>query len=334
MSVASVNEKFADGSRGISLAVLMPVYNDWDCIGTLLSRLDRSLAAKGLSAHVLLVDDNSSQPGEFCVPGQDGQVGFVSIQRIEILRLRCNLGHQRAISLGLCHLAQKDLRAPVVVMDADGEDRPEDVPVLWDAFWKSGGRRVVFAARMKRMEGAAFRIGYHCYRLLHWLLTGVTVRVGNFSICPWQVVQQLTVRPELWNHYAACIYHSNIGYEMLPLDRGVRISGKSKMRFVNLAIHGLSAISVFTDRVAIRMLVAAAVTLGALCIGLAAAIHRGLPGVTLILLGGLILLAVQTLLVILAVALYSLARRSSPQIIPEQLYPYYVVNPVQQGMNQ
>jgi hypothetical protein len=331
MSAASVSEQTLESSGGNSVAVLMPVYNDWDCIGTLLRRLDDSLAAKGLKAGVLLVDDNSSQQADAYVPGQEN---FLAIQHLEVLRLRCNLGHQRAISLGLCHLAKKKLCAPVVVMDADGEDRPEDVPALWDAFQKSGGRKVVFAARMKRMEGAAFRIGYHCYRFLHWLLTGVAVRVGNFSICPWHVVQQLTVRPELWNHYAACIYHSNISYDMLPLDRGVRISGKSKMRFVNLAIHGLSAISVFTDRVAIRMLVAAAVTLGGLCMGLAAAVHRGLPGVTLVLLGGLILLAFQTLLVILAIALYSLARRSSPQIIPEQLYPYYVLNPAPQGRNK
>lgn len=311
----------------------MPVYDDWDCVRVLLDRLNRVLGGTILKADILLVDDSSPHEAGPGIVGKRALEGFQSIRSLEVLRLRCNLGHQRAIALGLCHLLRRKASSPVVVMDADGEDRPEDVPVLWEAFMKSGGRDVLFAARMKRMEGALFRLGYQAYRLFHWLLTGVAVRVGNFSVCPWHVVQQLTVKPELWNHYAACIYHSNIRYSTLPLDRGSRIAGQSRMRFVALAVHGLAAISVFSDRVAVRMLCGITLAAAGLCVGIAVRAVSYPSDEPLALMGGLLLITGQTFLLILAIALHTLARRSSPQIIPEQLYPFYVLDPVPDRLN-
>jgi len=61
--------------------------------------------------------------------------------------------------------------------------------------------------------------------------------------------------PELWNHFAAGIIRSKIPRMLLPLERGTRIEGSSKMNFQALIIHGLSAISVFIDTMAIRLLV-------------------------------------------------------------------------------
>ena len=51
----------------------------------------------------------------------------VSAIRI-VLRLRRNVGHQRAIALGLTYLQVEAGCEAVIVMDADGEDRPADVP--------------------------------------------------------------------------------------------------------------------------------------------------------------------------------------------------------------
>ena len=53
-----------------------------------------------------------------------------------VLHLRSNQGHQRAIALGLYHLHEFTDAEAVVVMDGDGEDRPEDLPELLRAFWR------------------------------------------------------------------------------------------------------------------------------------------------------------------------------------------------------
>ena len=65
-----------------------------------------------------------------------------------------------------------------LVMDADGEDRVEDAARLIELAM-SQRTAVFFAERRKRFKGIVFKIGYHLYRAVHWILTGVPVRVGN-----------------------------------------------------------------------------------------------------------------------------------------------------------
>ena len=108
--------------RVANIVVVMPVYRDWVSASAVCRMLDDALA--GLPAfrvRVLLVDDGSPE-------GAAGWQPFApqSLLEISILRLRANVGHQRAICAGLCHVHESLPCDFVVVMDADGEDRPED----------------------------------------------------------------------------------------------------------------------------------------------------------------------------------------------------------------
>jgi hypothetical protein len=97
---------------------------------------------------------------------------------------------------------------------------------------------------------------YRLYKIFHFCLTGVRVQVGNFSILPSGYLRTLVVMPELWNHYAAAVFRSRLPFTAIPIPRGHRIAGESKMNFVSLIVHGMSAISVFGDVVGVRLLVA------------------------------------------------------------------------------
>jgi polyisoprenyl-phosphate glycosyltransferase len=253
------------------IGIVLPVYDDWTAAEALLARIDRVLDSNSCRARILLVDDGSPH-----VPERDWPRGLHNLPEISILRLRRNLGHQRAIALGLVHVYEnwRGIEA-VVVMDADGEDRPEDIPALLEAFSAHEGGQVVFAARAKRLESAPFQFFYRAYRVLHKMLTGVAVRVGNFSVLPPKALETLMVSPELWNHYAAAIFRTRIPHISIPLARGSRLAGRSKMNFVSLLVHGFSAISVFSDVVAARLLAASAgVTVAAaLAAALVAALH-------------------------------------------------------------
>ena len=88
-----------------------------------------------------------------------------------------------------------------------------------------------------------FRAFYLFYRLLHWLLTGRVVRVGNFSVLPASALSRLVVMSELWNHYAGAVFRSKLPYERIPTDRGVRLGGRSHMRLIDLVVHGISGIA-------------------------------------------------------------------------------------------
>ena len=98
--------------------------------------------------------------------------------------------------------------------------------------------------------------------MAHRVLTGHGVRVGNFSVIPRERLSCLVATSELWNHYAAAAFPSRQPYATVPTRRADRLDGRSKMNFVALVIHGLSAISVYSDAIGVRLLIATLAMIG------------------------------------------------------------------------
>src|SRR5262249_50615331 len=121
----------------------------------------------------------------------EAPAAFRSLTRVQILELRRNLGHQRAIAIGLAYIHANEPCEAVIVMDGDGEDAPRDVPALIETYRKHGGHKVVFARRSQRSEPLTFRAFYAMYRVLYKLMTGHEINVGNFSILPFEAVDRL-----------------------------------------------------------------------------------------------------------------------------------------------
>jgi glycosyltransferase involved in cell wall biosynthesis len=234
------------------ILVLTPVYNDWDSLLLLLPRLDSALAAKNLSAEVLVVNDGSTLGLE---ESRIADLRPRAVTRVRILDLRRNSGHQRAICLGLAYLEADSECECVVVMDADGEDNPADVPRMLDALKNEGYRKMIFAHRQKRSEGCVFRLFYLLYRKLFAVLIGRNVQFGNFSAMPRAILHRVVSVSEIWNHYAIGILKARIPYEMLPTERAKRLAGASHMNFVSLVLHGLSAIAIYGDVIGVRALI-------------------------------------------------------------------------------
>ena len=111
-----------------------------------------------------------------------------------------------------------------------------------------------FAERSKRSEGALFRVLYQVYRTLHLLLTGYGIRFGNFSIIPPKLLGALVIDPNLWLHYAATVVSARIPYTTIPTNRGVRLHGKSKLNLTAMVIHGLAAITCYSEIVGLRLI--------------------------------------------------------------------------------
>ena len=305
--------------------ILIPVFNDWPAAARLVIELDRVLDEAGRDGRVLLVDDGSSEPpaAELAAPAPG------RLRDIEILQLRRNVGHQRAIAIGLSHAEASIPCDAVVVMDGDGEDRPEDVPRLLGELEKNGGRAVVFAERLRRSEGPLFVAMYALYRWVHAVLTGERVRFGNFSAIPAPLLSRLVAMSDLWNHYAAAVIKSRIPYATVVTTRGLRYAGATKMNYVALVTHGLSAMSVFGERIGVRLLAATAGAAAVVIAAIAGAILVGwtsgawtpwLPYV----LGFLVLLLAQALAVSLAFVFIILSGRDSSAFIPLRDYVYFV----------
>lgn len=304
------------------MTILIPLFNDWEAVELLLSRLDLALEKVAGKISVLLVDDGSTRPSD---PGFPGST-FSRIGMIDVLQLRRNVGHQRAIAVGLVFLYQHREDRQVVVMDGDGEDRPEDVPALIDRFRETGGETVVFAERTRRIESLSFRFFYHLYRWIHLGLTGYRVKVGNFSILPMSALSRLAASAELWNHYAAAVFRSQIPITTIPLPRGKRLSGRSRMNFIALLMHGLSAISVFGDIVAARLLTLATALAAVVLIVCAVVLSTNLrTNLWVMVTGGLIALGLlEAVMVAFLLVFMMIGSRIHASFLPIRDCPYFV----------
>ena len=309
------------------LIILMPVYNDWGALSLLLPTLDRELKSDGLTAGILLVDDGSTT-----APPKNLGTLFEAIATVDVLSLRRNLGHQRAIAVGLSYIEANHPQSSVVVMDSDGEDDPKDVPRLIRECVAHREEKIVFAARIKRSEGWIFTFFYHLYRLIHFLLIGIRVRVGNFSVVPPRALKRLVAVSELWNHYAAAVHKAKLPMEFIPSDRATRLAGPSRMDMVSLVVHGLSAMAVFGDRIGVRLLIVVSagmvLTVTALAIVIATRLVTDLaiPGWATYATGLLFVMLMQMLLVILVFVFVILAARNAAHVLPTHDYGQFIVD--------
>jgi hypothetical protein len=314
-------------TRDNKFFILMPVYNDWGALSLLLPTLDRELKSDGLTAGVLLVDDGSTT-----APPKNLGTLFEAIATIDVLSLRRNLGHQRAIAVGLSYIEANHPQSSVVVMDSDGEDDPKDVPRLIRECVAHREEKIVFAARIKRSEGWIFTFFYHLYRLIHFLLIGIRVRVGNFSVVPPRALKRLVAVSELWNHYAAAVHKAKLPMEFIPSERATRLAGPSRMDMVSLVVHGLSAMAVFGDRIGVRLLIVVSagmvLTVTALAIVIATRLVTDLaiPGWATYAAGLLFVMLMQMLLVILVFVFVILAARNAAHVLPTHDYGQFIVD--------
>jgi polyisoprenyl-phosphate glycosyltransferase len=302
---------------------LIPLRDDWLSAGELLRQFDQALSAQPYLVDILLVDDGSIK----AFRSEELLSRFAAIGSIRILRLRRNLGHQRAIAIGLVHIQKTMPCDAVLVMDGDGEDTPEGAIQLLRAF---SGKAAIFAKRSRRTESLGFRLAYQLYKLVHHMLTGVRVEVGNFSILPARYLSTLSVTSELWNHYAAAVYRSGLSVTSIPIPRGRRFFGTSKMNFVALTAHGMSAISVFGDVVGVRLLVGSIIGSLLAVVGILAVVairifsNQAIPGWATYSIAALAIILIQFITMATSFTFAFLANRISLSFVPLRDYELFV----------
>jgi glycosyltransferase involved in cell wall biosynthesis len=303
------------------LYILTPVFNDWESLDLLIPKIFTALQSNDLEVKILAVNDFSPQN-----PPADLQIKFPAL---EILHLKRNLGHQRAIAVGLAYLEKNETFDFLVVMDADGEDRPEDLPAMLEKALLEKDK-IVFAHRSKRSEAFFFRFFYRIYKFIFYLLTGKTISFGNFSVIPFNALHTLAHVSEIYNHFPGGIIRSKIPYTSIPIERGTRLRGQSKMNFSSLVLHGLSAISVMTDIVAVRLLILSLFLIMLCGIGIIAvlivkyATSLAIPGWASNVLIGLTIILMQSLQMALLLIFISLSERTKKMFIPAKDFQDFV----------
>lgn len=231
------------------IVCVVPVYNDWQSFAV-------------LAEHIFLLQQQYQDSYLFKIIAiNDGSNEVFNQEHIktievsyEIVDLKVNVGHQRAIAVGLQYVYHEEEYDFVVVMDSDGEDIPEQIPLLVQKALKENNSKIVFAQRNKRQESLFFKTGYFFYKHIFRFLTGQKINFGNYSCIPKVLMEKIVHQNNIWNHYSGGIIQSKIPFEKILLDRGKRYAGVSKMNFTGLVLHGLSSIAVYFDYLSVRIL--------------------------------------------------------------------------------
>jgi len=198
------------------ITILAPTYNDWNSVASLLPIIDRVIQQAGITAHVYLINYGSTD--------EDGRAGLAelrlsNIKNLSLIHLTRNMGSQRAIAVGIGYLADatdRPAKGPLIVMDSDHEDKPEDIVALLHAVAAATKPTVVFADRTRRSEGLAFRALYSLFKMTFVALTGHPLSFGNFSAIPGSMLRRLASISELWDSYPSAIIRAKLPHIKIP----------------------------------------------------------------------------------------------------------------------
>ena len=225
--------------------VLIPLYNDWKSVSKLLKEIDLKVNNWDANVSIVIVNDASTEARS----GIDSN--YKKIQFIKILNMKKNTVHQRCIAAGLKYILKNENFDHVIVMDADGEDRPEELNEFYKKALENPNTTIT-GNRFKRSEGVIFRFLYEVHKLLTLIFAGKLIKFGNFTCLPRKHIEQLVQKPFLWNTYSSSIIVAIKDRIPISSIRGVRYVLPSKMNFITLVFHSLSIISVFRNTVILR----------------------------------------------------------------------------------
>lgn len=229
------------------VSIIIPCFNEEDVLPKLFSRLEAAAATWPHSYEIICVDDGS----------RDRTWELLKAQNAKDKRWRClsfarNFGHQTAVSAGL-HFAAGDA---VVVIDADLQDPPEEIPRLLEK-WREG-YDVVYAVRQKRKEGPLKRLCYWAfYRLMARLAAfEIPLDSGDFCLMSRRVVAVINAMPERNRFVRGLRAWSGFRQIGLTYERAQRAGGEPKYNFkklLKLAFDGMFSFSAVPLRVATHL---------------------------------------------------------------------------------
>ena len=224
---------------------LIPVFNDWESLETLIENIHKEIKSiNNFEFNCIIINDASTiQMGNVSKPQ--------TFKNFKILDLKKNIGHARCIASGLRYLVNNEKFDFVILMDGDGEDRPEEIKYLISKATSLDNSSVV-AKRVKRSEGFIFKLLYETHKFLTFLTTGKKIFFGNYSCLTFKDAKILIEKKTTWSSYSGSVTKNLSNLVEIDSIRGLRYFGPSKMSLIKLVIHSLAIMASFKESVFFR----------------------------------------------------------------------------------
>ena len=220
------------------LSVLVPVYNEEECIKLLHERLSKVLDQLNCQSEILFVNDGSKDNTILMLR----ELQLIDL-RVSYLDLSRNYGKETAMSAGIDYIVGDAL----VIIDADLQDPPELIPKMLEGIEE--GYDDVYAQRTSR-DGETFIKKYTSKQYYRWLKKMSDIPViedtGDFRMFSKKAINGLRMLKENERNMKGLF--SYIGFNKKPIlyQRDARIAGSTKWNYpklIGLAIKGLTAFS-------------------------------------------------------------------------------------------
>jgi len=229
-----------------SVDILVPVYNEEDCLVDFINRLYRALNKLPIPYQIIFVDDGSTDTSLSIIKNtckNNQQCGYIHLSR--------NFGKEAAMSAGI-KCCQADA---LVIIDADLQDPPELIPKMIQMLEETQAD-VVFGRRKSR-QGESF-LKKKCANMFYRFFDRISKfdfprDTGDFRVIRKRVVKALQNMKET-NRFMKGLF-AWVGYEQVAFlyDRDPRYQGRSKFNFVTLltfALDGITSFSIVPIRLA------------------------------------------------------------------------------------
>jgi polyisoprenyl-phosphate glycosyltransferase len=218
------------------LSVVAPLHDEEDVVGAFHSRTVAAL--DGVDFELIIVDDGSRD-----ATGERVRALAAADERVKLVTLSRNFGHQAAISAGLEHS-----RGDVVVMiDGDLQDPPELIPEMLAAWHR--GADVVYAVRESREGETRFKVASArwFYRLFAKLARiELAHDSGDYRLMDRAPLDALLSMPERNRFLRGMTVWVGFTQTAVRYRRAARATGETKFTFGRMLRFSFDAITSFS----------------------------------------------------------------------------------------
>ncbi len=222
------------------LSIIIPVYNEEECIHLLEEELRQVLERLPASTEVLFIDDGSTDRSFELLADLARRQPWA-----RVIRLRRNFGQTQALAAGI-DLARGET---LVCMDADLQNDPDDIPRLLEKMEE--GYDIVSGWRKRRKDPfLTRRLPSICANWLIGRFLGVRIHDYGCSLKAYdaRVMKSLHLYSDMHRFLPALAWKCGARVGEIPVNHRPRVFGQSK--------YGLSRIfKVLLDMVVIKLIV-------------------------------------------------------------------------------
>jgi dolichol-phosphate mannosyltransferase len=202
----------------VDITVVIPVYNEEECIEKSLSEIAGVLAGTDYSWELLAVDDGSKDKTPQILKDLTE-----SMPQLRILTLVPNAGQSAAFGVGFRNAAGR----VVITIDADGQNDPADIPRLMQEL---DDHDCCFGYRATRKDSFAKRIGSKLGNgIRNWALNESIIDTGcSLKAFPVELVRDLTMWRGMHRFLGSLMLMKGASIAQIPVNHRPRELGTSK----------------------------------------------------------------------------------------------------------